>query len=617
MLMEKFHAASNSIIWKLILGLVAVSFVLSGVAGYMFTQVDTSAAKVNGVEIPQQTFLQQYNNEYQALSQQLGAQFAAVADSPEFVSGLRKNILNRLIDQELLRQYSEDLKLGISDAQIKQEIVSMPSLQTDGKFDNNLYQQMLAANGISSDAYAELVREALRLEQLQAGLASSDFMVPTQAEALAKLFFQRREVRLATFPLADEIAKQTVSEQEMQTYYKENQSAFAAPELVKVQYIDLTRTLAEKNVKVTDVEISQYYQDNKAQYMSQRLAHIQVPTEQEAQTIYADLQKGESFTQLAKLYSTDKISGANGGDLDWVTPGMMPPEFETAASKLDVGQFSQPVKVDNAYHIIKLEDEKVRSLDEVKNEIAVKIRNELAANAFYALEKQVNEKAFENPDSLENAAKAAEVSMQETAYFSRQNIPAELNYANVVSTIFDSDITQGGANSEAINVGDQHSIVVRVVEHKPEGIRSFEEAKADIENYLKRQKAESLVLEQAKKLADGLSAATTQESALNFSAAQSLVYAENKDPVLNNAIFAMAKPAENKTTYGVAKDGNGDVVVVALQNVEDGKLSGDQLTTFNAQLEQDRQLALRNTVLAALRHKAKVEINEEFMSKDE
>lgn len=617
MLMEKFHAASNSIIWKLILGLVAVSFVLSGVAGYMFTQVDTSAAKVNGVEIPQQTFLQQYNNEYQALSQQLGAQFAAVADSPEFVSGLRQNILNRLIDQELLRQYSEDLKLGISDAQIKQEIVSMPSLQTDGKFDNNLYQQMLAANGISSDAYAELVREALRLEQLQAGLASSDFMVPTQAEALAKLFFQRREVRLATFPLADEIAKQTVSEQEMQTYYKENQSAFAAPELVKVQYIDLTRTLAEKNVKVTDVEISQYYQDNKAQYMSQRLAHIQVPTEQEAQTIYADLQKGESFTQLAKLYSTDKISGANGGDLDWVTPGMMPPEFETAASKLDVGQYSQPVKVDNAYHIIKLEDEKVRSLDEVKNEIAVKIRNELAANAFYALEKQVNEKAFENPDSLENAAKAAEVNMQETAYFSRQNIPAELNYANVVSTIFDSDITQGGANSEAINVGEQHSIVVRVVEHKPEGIRSFEEAKADIENYLKRQKAESLVLEQAKKLADGLSAATTQESALNFSAAQSLVYAENKDPVLNNAIFAMAKPAENKTTYGVAKDGNGDVVVVALQKVEDGKLSGDQLTTFNAQLEQDRQLALRNTVLAALRHKAKVEINEEFMSKDE
>lgn len=617
MLMEKFHAASNSIIWKLILGLVAVSFVLSGVAGYMFTQVDTSAAKVNGVEIPQQTFLQQYNNEYQALSQQLGAQFAAVADSPEFVSGLRKNILNRLIDQELLRQYSEDLKLGISDAQIKQEIVSMPSLQTDGKFDNNLYQQMLAANGISSDAYAELVREALRLEQLQAGLASSDFMVPTQAEALAKLFFQRREVRLATFPLADEIAKQTVSEQEMQTYYKENQSAFAAPELVKVQYIDLTRTLAEKNVKVTDVEISQYYQDNKAQYMSQRLAHIQVPTEQEAQTIYADLQKGESFTQLAKLYSTDKISGANGGDLDWVTPGMMPPEFETAASKLDVGQYSQPVKVDNAYHIIKLEDEKVRSLDEVKNEIAVKIRNELAANAFYALEKQVNEKAFENPDSLENAAKAAEVNMQETAYFSRQNIPAELNYANVVSTIFDSDITQGGANSEAINVGDQHSIVVRVVEHKPEGIRSFEEAKADIENYLKRQKAESLVLEQAKKLADGLSAATTQESALNFSAAQSLVYAENKDPVLNNAIFAIAKPAENKTTYGVAKDGNGDVVVVALQKVEDGKLSGDQLTTFNAKLEQDRQLALRNTVLAALRHKAKVEINEEFMSKDE
>ncbi|OZN24727.1 peptidylprolyl isomerase [Actinobacillus seminis] len=616
MLMEKFHAASNGIIWKLIMVLIGVSFVLSGVAGYMFTQVDTSAAKVNGVEIPQQMFLQQYNNEYQALSQQFGAQFAAVADSPEFINGLRKNILNRLIDQELLRQYSEDLKLGISDTQIKQEIVSMPSLQTDGKFNNNLYQQMLAVNGISSDSYAALVREALRLEQLQAGLVSSDFIVPIQAEALAKLFFQRREVRLATFPLADEITKQTVSEQEMQTYYKENQSAFAAPELVKVQYIDLTRTLAEKNLNVTDVEISQYYQDNKAQYMSQRLAHIQVPTEQEAQTLYADLQKGESFTQLAKLYSTDKISAANGGDLDWVTPGMMPPKFEAAASKLDVGQYSQPVKVDNAYHIIKLEDEKVRSLDEVKNEIAAKIRNELAVNAFYALEKQVNEKAFENPDSLENAAKAVGVNMQETAYFSRQNIPTELNYTNVVSTIFDSDITQGGTNSEAINVGDQHSIVVRVVDHKPEGIRSFEDAKADIENYLKRQKAEALVLEKVQKLAQELSSATMQDNAVDFSEPQSLVYAENKDPILNSAVFAMAKPTDNKATYGVARDGNGDIVIVALQKVEDGKLSAEQLAAFNMQLQQARQAALHNTVLAALRNKAKVEINEEFMKQE-
>ena len=53
-----------------------------------------------------------------------------------------------------------------------------------------------------------------------------------------------------------------------------------------------------------------------------------------------------------------------------------------------------------------------------------------------------------------------------------------------------SDIANGGANSEPLNVGDYHVIVVRVLDHKAEGVRTLEDAKADIEMFLKRQKAE-------------------------------------------------------------------------------------------------------------------------------
>lgn len=81
MLMEKLNNASSGIVSKIIFGLIGVSFVLSGVAGYMFIRTDTSVAKVNGEEISQQVFLQQYNNEYQRLSENLGAKFAEVADS--------------------------------------------------------------------------------------------------------------------------------------------------------------------------------------------------------------------------------------------------------------------------------------------------------------------------------------------------------------------------------------------------------------------------------------------------------------------------------------------------------------------------------------------------------
>ncbi|WP_032092495.1 peptidylprolyl isomerase [Necropsobacter rosorum] len=617
MLMEKLNGASNSILWKIVFSLIGVSFVLSGVAGYVFTQADTSAAKVNGQEISQQTFLQQYNEEYQKMSQQLGAQFAAVADSPEFTNGLRQTILNRLIDQELLRQYASELKLDAADSQITQAIVTTPAFQNEGKFDNRLYQQMLAANGLNGDMYAQYVREGLRFDQLQSGLAGSDFLVPSQEDNLAKLFFQQRDVRFAAFPLAQEVAKQQVTAQEIKSYYDANRTAFAVPELVKVQYIDLTRAVAEKNVNLSDVEVAQYYQDNKAQYMTQHLAHIQLPTQQEADTVYDSLQKGEDFAALAKLYSADKISGEHGGDLDWVVAGMMPPEFEAAAAKLDVGQYSRPVKVDNAYHIIKLEDQKVRPLAEVKDEIAAKIRNDLAVNEFYALEKRVNEKAFENPENLNAAAQAANVKVQETGYFSRKDIPAALNYSNLVSTVFDSDIAQGGSNSEAINVGDQHSIVVRVVEHKPEGVKTLEEAQADIAAYLKQEKAEKIVLAEAEKTVQALSADSSAAlpEQVSFGEAEKWVYAENKDPALNNVIFSMRKPTD-KPVYAAAKTADNNVVVIELNKVQDGKLAPEQLQQFHHQLEQVRQTELQAALLTALRTKAKIEINEEFIQQE-
>lgn len=61
MLIEKLHGMTNSWVSKFLLGLIAVAFVLSGITGYVFTRVDTSAVKINGEEISQQTFINVMN----------------------------------------------------------------------------------------------------------------------------------------------------------------------------------------------------------------------------------------------------------------------------------------------------------------------------------------------------------------------------------------------------------------------------------------------------------------------------------------------------------------------------------------------------------------------------
>lgn len=615
MAIEKLHSISKSWVSQAILGVIAVSFVISGVAGYVFTQHDTYAVKVNGEEISQHVFQQQYSNEYRALSQQLGEQFTALADSPEFVEGVRKNVLNRLVDQELLRQYVKELNIDVGDEHIKRAIVSTPALQSNGKFDNNLYQQLLAGNGITAETYANYVREDLRLNQLQNAVIATDFVVPAQAAELARLFFQIRNVRLARLPLADEIARQTVSTQEAQEYYDANKSAFLVPEMVKVQYISLDRAAIEKNIQVTDVEVARYYQDNKAQYMQQHLAHIQLANEQEADNVYRRLQNGGDFAELARIHSQDKPSATNGGDLSWVPAGSLPPAFEAAANALSAGQYSQPVKVDNTYHIIKVVERKELPLEQVKFEIETKVRNDLFANEFYKVEKQADEKAFEDQSSLEPVAQITGVKVAETDYFSRDEVPEALNFPSVISGIFDGDLVNGGANSNAINVGEQHSVIFRVVDHKAEGMKPFTEAQADIEAYLKRQKAEAIVMANAAEAAKALNADPTAVPAgISFDAEQKFTYSSGQDPMLGNSIFAMEKPQEGKPVFRAFQTGDNNIVIAQLIKVEDSTLSNEQVKNFTAQFGQLQQRDLQGMLLQALRQKAKVEINETFIN---
>ncbi|MEJ2107595.1 MAG: peptidylprolyl isomerase [Acidiferrobacteraceae bacterium] len=77
-------------------------------------------------------------------------------------------------------------------------------------------------------------------------------------------------------------------------------------------------------------------------------------SEQLAKLLRARILAGESFANIARADSDDAASGSHGGDLGWVTPGQMVPEFEAAMNKLKPGQISQPVRSRYGYHLIEV-----------------------------------------------------------------------------------------------------------------------------------------------------------------------------------------------------------------------------------------------------------------------
>ena len=99
--------------------------------------------------------------------------------------------------------------------------------------------------------------------------------------------------------------------------------------------------------------------------------HILVPTEDEAKAILAQLKGGTDFATLAKEKSKDP-GAADGGDLGYFTKDQMVPEFADVAFKLNKGQTSDPVKTQFGWHIIKVEDKRIKptpTFDQVKPQI--------------------------------------------------------------------------------------------------------------------------------------------------------------------------------------------------------------------------------------------------------
>ena len=152
---------------------------------------------------------------------------------------------------------------------------------------------------------------------------------------------------------------------------------------------------------VTDDQVKALYDEKLAASKGQeelKARHILVASEEEAKKISADLKKGGDFEKVAKDKSTDKGSGANGGDLGWFAKDKMVPEFFDATFKLKKGEVSAPVKSSFGWHVIKLEDRrpiKMPPLEESKDALKAELSNKAIQSYVESLLKTSSIKYFD------------------------------------------------------------------------------------------------------------------------------------------------------------------------------------------------------------------------------
>ncbi|WP_336798110.1 peptidylprolyl isomerase [Erwinia aphidicola] len=614
-MMDNLRAASNNVVLKILLGLIILSFVLTGVGGYLTGGNGDYAAKVNGQEISRAQLERAFSSERSRQQQMLGEQFSQLAGNEGYMQQIRQQALSQLIDEQLLDQYAKDIGLAISDDQIKQAIFTQPAFQTNGKFDNAKYLGMIGNLGFSADQYAEALRKQLTTQQLIQSVTGTDFVLGNEADSLAALVAQQRLVREVTINVNALAAKQNVTADEINSYYQQHKNEFMSPEQFRVSYIKLDA--ASMQQPVSEADIQSWYDQHQQDYTQpqrDRYSIIQTKTEAEAQSVLDALKKGADFAALAKEKSADPISARNGGDMGWLEPDTTPDELKGAGLK-EKGQLSGVIKSSVGFIIARLDDiqpQKIKALSEVHDDIAAKVKQEKAIDAYYKLQTKVSDAASNDNESLASAEQVAGVKAVETSWFGHDNVPAELDFKAVQDAIFNGGLVgQGGApgsNSDIITVDGDRAFVLRISEHKPEAEKPLAEVSAQITAALKQQKAQQQAKAQAEKLLAELKAGKGDEAlkaaGLTFGAQQTL--ARTGQDALSQAAFTLPLPAADKPSYGISEDAQGNVVLLALDKVQSGNLPEAQKQAMVQGITQNNAQLAFAALLSNLRKEAKI-----------
>lgn len=322
-MLEKIREGSQGVIAKGILVLVILSFAFAGVSSYLGSSSVAPAATVNGEEISTTELDQAYQSERARLEQQLGEMFDALAANDAYLASIKKGVLERLVAQKLLDQAAAEMGLRVSNAQIIEAIRQEPAFQTEGKFDNDRFEAILRQLGYQQAAFRESMRVDMTRRQLISALIGSEFVLNGEAESLAKLQGQTRDIRYLLVDAEPFLGQATVTEEEAKSFYDTNPAQFERPEMVSLEYVELNAKDLVYGIEVSDELAKTYYDEHQNQYQTaeKRLAaHILIDgstdnAEAKAEDIHKQLENGADFAALAKSDSQDTLSGEKGGEL--------------------------------------------------------------------------------------------------------------------------------------------------------------------------------------------------------------------------------------------------------------------------------------------------------------
>lgn len=628
-MLESIRKHSQSWIAKVILVLITVPFALFGVDSYLKNAGSgAEVAKINGEPITVQEFGKALQDARSNLKDKTDP---AMLDQPEFRSAL----LDKLINQHLLRA---EIKRGgyiVSDEQLSKLVVSLPEFQKNGQFSQEVYDQALAANKFTPNRFEEMMRHDLLLQQVRDGITSTAFTSKVAQDTALQARSQLREVSVATLHSADFLTQAKITAEEIKTYYDKHQDEFRVPEQVRIEYVAFSNNNLIATMTVSDEEAKDYYQQNAAKFQGDEERHAshilitfggktdaaaKAAAKEKALKVLAEVKKSpKQFEALAKKYSQDPGSAEKGGDLGAVKRGLMVKPFEEAVFSMAPGSISDLVETEFGYHIIKLTEVKggTPAFEDARSQIRAELMFQKSQLKFAEEAEKFSNTVYEQSSSLKPAADAHQLQVQQSGWMSRQDVAKFFkDNEKIASAVFSDEVKKDKRNTEAVEIAPNTLVAARVTESRPSSKKPFDEVKSGIESNLQLLQASKLTHEQG---AESVASLNQGHEDAKLEWTSPVKIDRNNLQGLSEGVMMKAFQADaNKLpAYVGAAAKDGGYVLIRVTKLEDGFQQMDaaakeaQATEYQAALREEYLQAYMKT----LRASAKIHINQELLKR--
>lgn len=642
MLLGLRERISGYLAWIFVI-LITIPFVLWGIQEYVGVGQASYAIKVNEEKIPLSEYERTLAIARTSLAQAYGGRIPAGFDVESY---LRKQTVEQLIQNELMDQLFDQHSYRVDGSMLQETIMQDSYFQIDGKFSNTRYREELRSRGVTPQEYEGLLRQQMLTAQLSEGLVQTSFVPETELAEYVKISHQTRDFAYLQVPFSEYEKSVKIAADEIEKYYNEHAGELMTDERVKISYLEFSLDEMAKEVLVSEDTLRDLYKSavDAGRYQTEEARNashilIRVPDNAEeaviaekkkkAEEILQRLKQGEDFESLAKKESEDPGSAQQGGNLGDVRRGVMVKPFEDTLFALEKGKLSDPVLTRFGFHIIKvnsIEPPKVQPFSEVKAEIEQNYRKEQTDAAFYDRVDRLQTLTFENPGDLASIGEQLGLKIKESVFFARNASDDDgiASNAGVREAAFSNAVLVEKQNSGLIEIGDNHVVVLRLKEHEPSRPKTLAEARNEITEILKREKAAAAVEDAAGKIMVELSSGKPEAIAKRYSAQYKTAANVKRDDAsvpheIRQAAFRMPPPAEGGTELKQITLANGDAAVLRLTAVKPGDIAALSETERNQLRQQVQQLRGRfdyTAMLAAIKDEAEIVISDNDINPD-